>query len=77
MLIDFVADFFAPLVDLSYQSDERAAETAMRHFADSKHGGKIRLLLGKAMDSIDQAMDSQRSYCIDAALVWYTVYRDN
>lgn len=36
------------------QSDARAADTAKGHFASSDHDGKIRLVLGKAMDGIDQ-----------------------
>ncbi|CAN0139374.1 unnamed protein product, partial [Pylaiella littoralis] len=41
-------------VVVTLESDARAAETARGHFDSSEHGGKIRLLLGRAMDGIDQ-----------------------
>eukprot|EP00752_Nemacystus_decipiens_P009655 g8626.t1 len=41
-------------VVVTLESDARAADTANGHFASSEHGVKIRLLLGKAMDGIDQ-----------------------
>ena len=46
----FVIFAFSPLS----QADARAAETAMSHFKDSSEGHKIELMLGKAMDSIEQ-----------------------
>lgn len=36
------------------QSDPRAAEAAKGHFDRSSHGGKVRVVLGQAMDSIDE-----------------------
>eukprot|EP00903_Cladosiphon_okamuranus_P012916 g12059.t1 len=41
-------------VVVTLEADVRAAETARGHFASSQHGGKIRLVLGKAMDGIDE-----------------------
>ncbi|CAM9468449.1 unnamed protein product [Ectocarpus sp. 12 AP-2014] len=46
-------------VVVTLESDARAAETARGHFASSRDGNKIRLLLGQAMDTIDQLIDDE------------------
>ncbi|CAM9111661.1 unnamed protein product [Ectocarpus sp. 4 AP-2014] len=44
---------------VTLESDARAAETARDHFASSRDGTKIRLMLGQAMDTIDQLIEDE------------------
>ena len=53
------------------QSDARAADTANGHFGSSEHGGKVQLVLGNAMDRIDQVNDAMPSRSLLHVLALY------
>ncbi|CAM9242219.1 unnamed protein product [Ectocarpus sp. 12 AP-2014] len=56
-------------VVITLESDARAAETARGHFASSRYGNMIRLLLGQAMDTIDQLIDDEETPQFDIIFI--------
>lgn len=61
----FMLTSMSPVTPID-QSDARAAEAARGHFDRSSHGGKVRVVLGQAMDSIDEVRPVTDLYAIVA-----------